>query len=95
MNITFTNCTSIYEQAAFWLLPIAILMTIVSFFMVFVNENVPKSKWLLFEVLGPLHPIISSKYLNEKGKKWRPVLIFSLLCIITDAIVFKLFNVCN
>jgi hypothetical protein len=40
-----------------------------------------KSDWY-FELLGPIIVLCSEKYLNERGKKWRKVFIFSLLLFI-------------
>ena len=97
MNIQFSDCQSTVENIILYLMIISILLTIVSGVMLFGNEKLPKNNkgWLGLELLGPLHPLFTKKYLNQRALKWRIPFFASVLVTILGTIFINVFNLCS
>jgi len=47
-----------------------------------------------FELWGGIDVFFTDKYLNQKGKKWRPIYLFSFLVVLTGFSLIGNFNIC-
>ena len=96
MNTQSPSCQSTLELTIVFVMILSFLIIIISGIMLFGNEKLPKNKkgWLFFELIGPLHPLITKRYLNQRALKWRLPFLFSLLIFILGAIVITSFNLC-
>lgn len=95
MTIYFDNCSLLYEKLAFSIMVVSILGVIVFGFMVFTNEKEPdKGGWHWLEILGPLHPVFTKKYLNETGIKYWPYFAVCFISIVITALVFWSLDFC-
>ena len=90
------NCDSLIEQVFTVVFALSILAVIVTGFVVFSNETkTEKGKWVLFEILGPFHPLVTNRYLNEKGRKWKPYAGVAILCLVSSILVLELLPSCE
>lgn len=90
------NCDSLIEQVFSVGFVLFILALIVTGFVVFSNETkAEKGKWVLLEILGPLHPLVTSRYLNEKGRKWRAYAGIAILCLAANILVLEYLPQCT
>ncbi|MCP4595328.1 hypothetical protein [Neptuniibacter sp.] len=90
------NCDPLIEQVFTVGFVLSILVVIVTGFVVFSNETKPeKGKWVLLEILGPLHPLVTNRYLNEKGRKWKAYAGIAILCLVASILVLELLPSCQ
>jgi hypothetical protein len=76
-------------------LAIAFIILIISAFFTLDNQNENKSKYPnAMDFFGIFYLFFSGELLNAKGKKWRPVFIFSLLILVIMAIGSNSFDIC-
>ncbi len=90
------NCDSLLGQVLSVGLVLSVLAVIVTGFAVFSNEAKPeKGKWVLFEILGPLHPLITNQYLNEKGRKWKAYAGMAIFCLVANILALEALPSCT
>lgn len=95
MSIQYSDCQSIYEQVVVWAMGISILIAVISGVALFSSEKVNGKKELLtLELLGPLHPLFTTKYLSRNAIKWRYPFFTSVLVIVLCVVCFNVFGVC-
>ncbi|GAB1269517.1 hypothetical protein NBRC116493_27700 [Aurantivibrio infirmus] len=95
MNLNFSNCSQSYEQLIFWLLVISTLLIFVSLGGVIRNEKLPSGgKGLFLEIAWPVVALVTSKYLNSRGAKWRAVLLLTTVVAISCFVLAKFLNIC-
>ncbi|MDO6694243.1 hypothetical protein Q4574_13195 [Aliiglaciecola sp. 3_MG-2023] len=87
MTIHFSNCVEVWEKIFFWMPIPTILIAIFSGIMLFGQENPPnwkkhKKRVIIFELLGPLHPLVTTKYLKAEAVKYRWWFFVSVILLI-------------
>ena len=72
----FSNCIEPFEKLLFWVPVPLIFIAITTGFLLFSQERSPswksdKKGVLILELLGPFHPIFTTKYLKPQAVKYR------------------------
>ncbi len=83
MVISFSKCGNGIEVLFFIALCVCIVLSIVSAIGVYANEKDMKGKDAITnELLSGISVFFTDKYLTERGRKWRPFYVFSILFLI-------------
>ncbi len=96
MTIHFSECNSIVEILYFVVVCILILTAIIGGFRVYTNEKEMAGKEaVLNEVLSGISVFFTGRFLNDTGKKWRPVYILSVIGLIVLIFAGLYFKPCT
>ena len=96
MHIDFQDCVTLFDQIIVILTMISIVLVFVCLVGVIKNEQLPDGKkGLLLEVFWPVTAVVTSKYLNNKGKVWRTVLLCSIVVGVISIALVKLNGACQ
>jgi cytochrome b subunit of formate dehydrogenase len=99
MTIHYSNCFELWEKILFWVPIPTIFVILIAGFMLFSQEEIPSWKTdkkgvIIFELLGPLHPLLTSKYLQPKVVKYRWWFFGSIAVLGLHMLMFSHFQVC-
>ncbi|NVK58391.1 MAG: hypothetical protein HWE26_22630 [Alteromonadaceae bacterium] len=93
---SFSNCHGILEISIFLISVLSILIIIISGVVLFSGEKIEDSKGAWFtELLGPLHPLFTSKYLVPSAAKWRYPFFGSIVTLIVCYVLFANAGICS
>jgi hypothetical protein len=95
MVTSVSDCQGFFEQGVVVLLAVSILASIVSGFSLFNGEQIGDRKGTIFaELLGPLHPLVTGKYLTDRAAKWRWPFFGSISMIVICSVVLEFGGIC-
>lgn len=96
MTIHFSECSSAIEVMYFVVVCILILTSIVGGLRVYTNEKEMAGKEaVLNEVLSGVSVFFTGRFLNDTGKKWRPLYVFSVIGLIVLILAGLYFKPCT
>lgn len=95
MVIDLSSCTAFGSKAYFIFFCVLIITTIISGAFVYKNEKKMKGREaLLNEIFAGVSVFFTGNFLNDKGKKWRPIYVFSFIGLVVLTLMGIFLDIC-
>ena len=96
MIISFSECSNTLESLYFIALCIFVTTSIIGGFGVYTNEKkMTEKKAYLNEIFSGVSVFFTGEFLNETGKKWRPIYVYSIVFLIILILIGVYFQPCT
>lgn len=100
MIIHYSNCIETWEKILFWFPVPVVLIVSISGFLIFSQEKDlswkdDKKGVLLLELLGPLHPLVTSKYMRPQAIKYRWWFVCSVILLVVWFLGTNYLSICT